>query len=259
MDVYDKLAQYYDSLFGRLEEDLPFWIELAKKYGDGGILELGAGTGRVLLRLAERGFSVTGLDSSPAMLEKLKAKLKGLDKDVYSTIKLVEGNMANFSLSEKFSLIIIPFNSFQHLLTPHEQEECLRCVSKHLADNGRFAMSIFNPDIHFISERSKRPTRIFQQEKVDTKTGNTYRLYEEASYNLAEQTFTVRFILEIIDSSGKLISTEHFPVDFRWCWRWEMEHLLRICGFKVESLFGNYQKIPFPEAKELLIFVCRKA
>ena len=63
-------------------------------------------------------------------------------------------------------------------------------------------------------------------------------------------------IYEMIDNEGKVIGTEIDAYHMRWTWRWEMEYLLRQCGFRVESLYGNYHRIPYPGASNELIFIC---
>ncbi len=250
------IAKYYDLMHSDITEDIKFFSEMAKIHGEGGILELGVGTGRVALSLAKDGHYVTWLDSSPAMLEVLELKTAILDKCARERIHSVVGDMAGFSLERKFTLIIIPFNAFQHLLTPLQQESCFTSVKHHLAVGGRFIVTMFNPDIWLIADRSRNSERRFCAERIEESSGEVIRHYEELSYDIPEQTFSTRFTFERWSSDGKLISTEVETFRFRWNFRYEMEHLLRICGFEVEAIFGNYERAPFPQAKDFLIFVC---
>lgn len=109
----------------------------------GPVLELGVGTGRLALPLADRGLAVTGLDASPAMLERLRAK-PGADR-----LTLVECDMAA-PLPEmadgSFAVVLVGFNTFFNLTTKATQEACLHGVAETLAPKGRFVLEAFVPD-----------------------------------------------------------------------------------------------------------------
>ncbi len=127
---YDKTARFYDLQYEEIREDIPFYIEYAQKQGSP-ILELGCGTGRVLIPTAEAGLEIWGLDISEGMLNVARSKIETLDREVVSRITLRRGDMGNFSLPKRFNLIIIPFRSFLILTTKGDQENALRCIRKH--------------------------------------------------------------------------------------------------------------------------------
>ena len=147
-------ATYYDdrrvaAAYDRVENqglpgDVTFYVELAlASQGIGaGVLELGAGTGRVAIPIAEAGLEVVGLDASDAMLERARERSQAVNG-----IQWVRGDMADFAMGRTFGLVIIPFRSFLHLLTAREQASCLRCVYEHLVPGGRLALNFFNPSI----------------------------------------------------------------------------------------------------------------
>ena len=224
----------------------------------GPILELGCGTGRITLDLAQRGYKIVGLDMSDAMLDAALTKLKALPHEVQAKAELVKGDMTKFTVGRKFGLIIIPFRSFQHLITVEAQKSCLGCVREHLTNGGRFVVTLFNPDMRYIVRGAENPVRKFQDERVEPGTGHTIRRYYEQSYNFNEQYFDCAFIYERIDAEGKLLDIEYDRFQMRWTWRYEMEHLLELSGFAVKALYGNYERLPYPEASDELIFVCRK-
>ncbi|HLF71311.1 MAG TPA: class I SAM-dependent methyltransferase [Dehalococcoidia bacterium] len=150
-----RVAEAYDRDLGRQSDtvdDIPFYVELAREASVRGekVLELGCGTGRVTIPIAEAGVGVAGLDSSPAMLEIARSKAPDA-----SNPRWVEADMRDFDLGERFGLIIIPFRSFQHLLTEPDQLACLERVREHLLPGGRFALNIFNPDPRLL-ELAKR-------------------------------------------------------------------------------------------------------
>jgi SAM-dependent methyltransferase len=124
-----------------------FLKELA---GDGPALELGIGTGRVALPLAEAGTEVHGIDASEAMLAKLKAK-PGSDR-----ISVRVGSFADFSLETRFRLVYVVFNTFFGLLTQDDQVSSFQAVARHLDNDGVFAMQAFVPDVTRFDAHNQR-------------------------------------------------------------------------------------------------------
>ena len=116
----DSWADIYDDVHGYLEHvpylnDIPFWVEEARS-SDGAVLELGCGTGRVAIPIAQAGVPVVGLDNSARMLRAARAKAKRLDLSG-ELLRFVHGDMRTFRLKRKFELAIIPFRSFLFLLS----------------------------------------------------------------------------------------------------------------------------------------------
>src|SRR5690606_37852341 len=148
-----RVAEAYDAEIARLDavvrEDVPFYVGLAREAAAAGqtVLELGCGTGRVTIPIAEAGATVVGLDNAPAMLE--VARRKAGDA---ANPRWVLGDMADFRLEERFGLVIIPFRSFLLLLTVEEQKRCLACIREHLQPGGRLALNVFNPSILYIAD-----------------------------------------------------------------------------------------------------------
>ena len=117
-----------------LHDDIPFYLEYAKQQ-QGEILELGCGTGRVALALAAEGFRVTGLDLSQQMLDVFRDKLV-TKPELADRIKLVHGNMADFSFDRKFSMVIAPFRAFQALTDDRDIDNSLACIRWACASDG---------------------------------------------------------------------------------------------------------------------------
>lgn len=112
--LYDQVIPY------RNRPDVDFFVEAAKQSG-GPVLEVGCGTGRILLPTARSGIPVTGLDLSEYMLDVCRQELEKEPRKVQDRVSLIHGDMRNFSLGKKFPLITLPFRPFQHLLTVEDQ------------------------------------------------------------------------------------------------------------------------------------------
>jgi SAM-dependent methyltransferase len=117
-DLYDLVVPY------RNRPDVAFFVDEAVKSG-GPVLEVGCGTGRVLIPTARAGIEITGVDSSDMMLRKCGELLAAETDDVRSRVKLAKADMRGFDLGELFRLITLPFRPFQHLLTVEDQLACL--------------------------------------------------------------------------------------------------------------------------------------
>jgi SAM-dependent methyltransferase len=121
-------------------EDLPFWLSLAQGQA-GPFLELGCGTGRVLLALAQAGHRVFGLDNDPAMLAFL---LRNTPIALRPRVKIIQADFTSFHLAQQFGLILLPCNTYS-TLGPDARQSVLECVRQHLQPGGVFAVSLPNP------------------------------------------------------------------------------------------------------------------
>jgi SAM-dependent methyltransferase len=149
-DTHPELPELYDHIPSyNLRRDVDFYVDLCRQTGEA--LELGCGTGRVLVAAAEAGCAVTGLDNSEHMLARCRAKADGLCKLVRDRITLIQADMTNFQLVRTFKLAVVPFRPIQHLATTREQLSFLRCVHQHLQPGGRLVFDVFNPNLALLA------------------------------------------------------------------------------------------------------------
>jgi SAM-dependent methyltransferase len=141
----------------RHSEDLPFWLALARVKRTA-LLELGCGTGRVLLHLANAGLDVFGLDLDLHMLAYLQSQV-ALDRR--PQIKIFQADFTRFHLARRFDLIILPCNTLSTLVTDLRLA-LFRCVYDQLSDDGLFAASLPNPIL------LRRMPRVGEEEVEDT-------------------------------------------------------------------------------------------
>ena len=141
--MYDEIAGYYDLLHSGMRADIDFALELAEK-GCGTILELGCGTGRLVIPLVLACHTVTGLDNSAEMLSLANQKLSGLAARLRERVRLVSGDIRRFELDGQFALIIISHNTFMHL-DYEGARESLRCAREHLKPEGWLFIDASNP------------------------------------------------------------------------------------------------------------------
>ncbi len=257
MKEYDAVgAPAYDSYAQGVEGDVGFYVDWARRV-DGDVLELGCGTGRVLVPTAEAGARIVGLDCAPAMLDVARKRLSQCPDAVGKRVELVEGDMRGFSLGRKFDLITIPFRSFLHLLTTEEQQAALRCVRDHLADDGKFVFNVFDPNLELIvGSAGGKVAR--QTEFNDPANGHRVIMSVSRRYDLAEQTIDEYFIFEELDDDGRMVSKRYSHMTLRYVFRYEMQHLLELSGFSIEALHGGFRGEPFTHGGEQ-VWITRQA
>jgi ubiquinone/menaquinone biosynthesis C-methylase UbiE len=137
------VAEFYDDVVPyRSRQDVAFFVEMAQRSG-GPVLELGCGTGRILMPTARSGVEIVGMDASPLLLSECRRKLSRESGDVRARVDLVRGDMRQFALERRFGLTTMPFRPFQHLLTVADQLSCLTSIYRHLNDGGRLIMDVF--------------------------------------------------------------------------------------------------------------------
>jgi SAM-dependent methyltransferase len=235
--------------------DIPFYIEYAKKHNCNNILELGCGTGRIAIPLAKEGFNVTGLDLSNEMLDVFKQKLDKFDDSVKNKIELIHGNMADFNLNKKFDFIIVPFRAFQCLTDDSDIENSINCIKNHLNNEGIFIVNVFNPRID--AENWCCSVRI-QWERLDENTGNyVIKKYSQDKIDAQNRIIYITFIYEVKHKAGNISILED-KLKLKYHYEDNLQDIVEKAGLKVKEKFGWYDKTSIEETKRELIFVCGK-
>ncbi len=134
------LPSYYHTHHSHYQEDLPFWLSLAAQFGDP-VLELGCGTGRVLIPIAQAGHRCIGMDRDLSMLVYLQA---GISPDLDPRPQIILADITWFNLATKLPLVILPCNTFS-TLDARKRRACLRSIYRVMQPGGVFALSIPNP------------------------------------------------------------------------------------------------------------------
>jgi SAM-dependent methyltransferase len=242
------------------KHDIEFYVSLAREQG-GRVLELGSGPGRVCIPIAEAGYETVGLEISPAMIAAAERRRSALPTAVRSRLRFVQGNMADFELGEHFDLVVIAFRSFQMLLLPEEERACLCCAFEHLVPGGLLVIDLFDPLLQLAV-----PGRIAQQPPDDPAepdryhplTGNRVSIAVEARTNdTVRQVLEETWVFREFAADDTLVREEREVLRMRWLYRYEMRHLLELCGFEIEAEYSDFAKSPPAYGKEQ-IWVARK-
>ncbi len=256
---YSQVAEYYDHVVpNRERKDVQFFLEAARA-AHGPVLEIGCGTGRLLIPIARAGCEITGLDLSPDMLAACREKLAAEPAEVQQRAQLVEGDMRRFELTRKFRLATIPFRGFLHLQTAEDQLAALQCIHGHLEPGGKLILDVFDPYLPILVEE-KYLSEFNEEPEFTMPDGRrVVRRSRIAARFLDRQLMDCELIYSITHPDGR---TERL-VDsfrFRYIFRYEAEHLLSRAGFAFEAVYGDYDKSPHgAKVPGELICVARKA
>jgi SAM-dependent methyltransferase len=220
----ERIADIYDDLYSEIENVDAIAEFLAALAGRGPALELGIGTGRVALPLAKRGVEVHGIDISPAMVAKMRAKPGG------EAIPVTIGDFARLPVEGEFSLTYIVFNTFFALLTQEEQVGCFQRVASHLTSAGVFVIEAFVPD----------PSRFDRGQRLAATRVQNNKLHLEASlHEFSKQRVDTHYI--VFSQSG----IRFYPVQIRYAWPSELDLMGRIAGLRLRERFAGWQRQPF--------------
>jgi len=227
----DRIAETYDEHVERIGRGDPssavaFLAELA---GPEPLLELGIGTGRIALPLKDAGVEVHGIDSSEAMVARLRSKPGGPE------IPVTMGPFHDFELDTRFRVIAVPFNTFFGLLSQEDQISCFRAVSRHLAPAGVFVVEAFVPDL----------TRFTRDQSVTTTFEDVETVLLDVSRHdpVAQRVSSHHVILQ--DGSVRL-----FPVRIRYAWPSELDLMARLAGLRLRERWESWDRAPFTSASE---------
>ena len=252
MDRYDIYARFYDLDFGEADADLFMYQQFASRCGSP-ILELGCGTGRVLLPLARQGYQITGVDLSLPMLEVARSKVAA--EDLSGQVTLSRQDMRELELDDRFNMAFAAINSFMHLLSTGDQLAALARIRTHLNPGGLLILDLFNPDLSRLLEA--RGQVGLAKVITDPDTGHRLMRFHSDKVDLGEQTIHVTFVMDELDSEGNVQRTL-FPFSIRYLFRFELELLLRHAGFEIEAIYGTYDLDEFDGDSPKMIAVARR-
>jgi SAM-dependent methyltransferase len=250
-NTHPELPELYDSIpLYNLRPDVDFYVGLCRQAGEA--LELGCGTGRVLIPAAEAECAMTGLDQSHSMLARCRAKSNALSTDTRRRITLVEADFTRFKLSKTFKLAIAPFRPIQHLTTVGEQLSFLKCVRDHLDPGGRLVFDVFNPNLALLAAEID-PQEIEDTPELSLTDGRRVRrTYRVVRKSKAEQCNDIELIYYL--DGRRIVQSSRL----RYFFRFEMEHLLARSGFEVTALYGAFDGTPFTDGSPEMIFTATR-
>jgi SAM-dependent methyltransferase len=224
------IASYYDLFFPAIDEqEINFYARHIASCA-APALEIGCGTGRVLLELLKRGYDVQGFDCSRAMLEQCKAKAAALG---YEPV-LYEQRMQELSLPKQYGCIYSPLGTFQHIADRNEAQAALQKCYEHLLPNGILLVYLYLPwqNAPIFGE--------WHQHDPVASEDTEIIVHEKSIHDPIEQLIFSSYRYDI-KSIGLPFSHEEFEQTTRWYSRYEFEMMLECAGFKDITVSVGYE------------------
>lgn len=229
----DNVAEVYDQWYPDVEpETIPTLVELAL---GGRALELGIGTGRIAIPLSQAGIEVHGIDASPAMIARLRAKPGASD------ILVMEGNFADCELPGQFNLIYVVINTFFALTSQEEQVRCFKNVAGLLSKNGSFLIEAFVPNMARFDEN--QTVRVFALD------ADGCRL-EASQIDPIKQQINSQLI-QVTGENLRMV-----PLQIRYAWPSELDLMARMAGLTLRHRWGGWDRrdLTVQEGKHISVY-----
>jgi len=230
----ERCAGVYDELFGAF--DAAAVDVLAELAGGGSALELGIGTGLIALPLAARGIEVHGIDASPAMVARLRAKPGG------GSLPVTMGDFAEVGVAGEFALVFVVFNTLFALQTQGDQVRCFRNAAAHLAADGVFVVEAYVPDAAF----GGGPLRVTAVES--DRVGLKVSRHDPVAQRIASQHVVIR------DGEVRL-----YPVEIRYAWPAELDLMAELAGLRLRHRWSDWNRTEFSAASTKHVSVYARA
>jgi SAM-dependent methyltransferase len=244
----DFVARFYDPVYARVRDgvDNEYYLRAMAAAG-GPVLEVGVGTGRLFAEARRRGIDAWGVDLSPAMIERCRAKLPQADRE-----RVFVADATRLRSERRFAFIAAPFRVLSHVPDPEDQIRLLDAAHAHLLPGGRFVFDLYVPNLKLLLE-GLPPVADFDGEHAPGR--RLRRVVSSSPADLARQTNRVRMSFVWDEEDG-----EHrgdWELEMRFFFRFEIEHLVARSKLTLEAIHGDFAGGPLTPASQEYVVVCR--
>jgi SAM-dependent methyltransferase len=249
-DAYAIDAEFYDLVHEAHAGDIGLWQAFARGT-DRPVLEVGCGTGRISVELALAGATVTGIDPSPAMLERAHARAE----EAGVQVTLIEGRVDETALeADHYGFVLIPADVFLYCEDGDEQLAMLQALAASMTFNGVLALDLPGPAMALDPATNGQPQLAFTGEDAEGNPLDAWHVHED---DLGAQTRWLRVTYDRTGSDGvvRRAATEH---RLRYVYRFEAEYLLRMAGLALADVYGDYDLGPLTNESERMILTARR-
>lgn len=255
-EPYDAIAAWYDLEHADFADDLELYLGLAGATGDP-IVELGCGSGRLLVPLAQAGYRVTGVDTSAAMLARCRAAATAAG--VAERMTLVQGDMAALALpAHNFRLAFVALGSFQHLATLAARRAALAALRAHVLPGATLALDLAQAEARRFAQAAETGALLHIGTHHDAATGMILTHTAAAHYGAAPGTLALTHWYDAHPQAGPLtrtcVATILAPIT-----RSEIELLLAATGWHLRETYGDHALDPWDDLSPRLIVIAQAA
>jgi SAM-dependent methyltransferase len=231
---YDLIADLYDPWSRSVTEDVGFYVAEARKAG-GPVVELGVGTGRIAIPIAEKGVQVIGVDSSAEMLAACRRRALAAGVEDRVDLRLGDLREPPVTALDGPEAVLCPFRSYLHLRDDGARRQALRAVHALLPTDGRLVFDVFEPKPDDIADTHGR--------WLEREPG----IFERADWDEEARTLT----LSVRDDAAQA------TMQLAWVSAAEWQQLLEETGFEVEACYGWFDRSPYDGGEDMIFVATR--
>jgi SAM-dependent methyltransferase len=243
---------------GSLQGDVEWYRHKAIASG-GPVLELGAGTGRIAIPVAEAGIQLMAVDVNEQMLARLRDKVAALSDDVRARLSIHHGDMRTFALDSQFALVIIPFRAFLHNLTHDDQLATLKRAHHHLRADGELALNVFHPSLEYMAAHAGDRAGVWRWTGNRKLADGGFVVYSDTTrYDTVGQRLHSLIRTEEFGPDGSLMRTHMMDLELAYLYPSDIVRLLDEAGFELVRMSGDFKGRPVERDGDELVVEARK-
>ncbi len=243
---------------GSLQGDIEWYCRKAVASG-GPVLELGAGTGRIAIAIAQAGVPITAVELDEGMLDKLRRKIEALPAEVQSRISVRQGDMRAFTQAGRYALVVIPFRAFLHNLTWDDQLATLQRAYEQLGPGGELALNVFHPSLEFMAANAGALQGVWRARGPRRLEGGGFAVYSDMTrYDTVRQRLRSLIRTEEFGADGALLRTHMMDLELAYLYQSDILRLLQHSGFDLVRISGDFNGRPFERDADELVVEARR-
>jgi SAM-dependent methyltransferase len=243
------------------DEDIAFYLALSRRFAPRKVLELGCGTGRITLPLAQLGFDVVGLDNQPEMLQKAEERRRQAPSEIRQRLQFIAGDMRTWSAGADFDLILIPASSITHVLSLEDRLAVWKTCHENLQPGGRLLVEAPMPNMASFADSFRVPPRTpveIDIDNIDESDGSRLIRRKTTRYLSHEQRAQIRFMYEKYQN-GRGVETFLDDFESHVFFPRELRLLFSHTGFEVEEMLGDYRGRALRADSPVMIMIGRRS
>lgn len=259
-EIYENPADYDLEVAAHAVHDLPFWTTLVRRERPRRVLEVGCGTGRLTLPLAQlgatEGFTTVGLEPALPMLQQATARAADAPAATRAALHFVQGDIRDCAFDEPFEIILLPYGAAHHLATIEDQLTAWRNAHRLLAPGGLLVVDLSAPNLAQLAAASGRTTPRAEDLVAEGDEGQQLRRTVAISYDAANQEALMdyRYVVRAPNGEERRYAS---PFAMHVYYPRELALLFASTGFVLERLLGSYAGEPFSDESPQLIAIGR--
>lgn len=238
--------------------DLDWYRRMARESG-GPVLELGAGTGRITLPIAEDGISIHAIDSDSSMVNALRKKTATLAADARERITITQADMRTLDLGERFALVIAPFRVFLHNVSDDDRMACLTSVREHLRSDGQLAFNVFYPSLEYMGQNVGAFRGVWRWTATHELPDGGLLVSSEANhYDSVRQRLDSLRRYDQVTADGAVTRSHMHRTELAYLYPADIREMLQRAGFKLRHIWGGFDEREVTEDSDEIVVLAQR-